>query len=299
MYRLEVLDRTPSDRYNKSSKKQTERKFYMNIHKNKHGQAVAPKTHKFGKEVFVASTDTQIRWLGGAGIMIHSHNTNIMIDPVLKGFDLPLLIDMPILPEDVPELDAIFITHIDNDHFSRVTCKELQAVCGELHTPYYVGEVAREEGLSAVEHPIHDQFTVGEINVTLTPAKHNWQSESSKYSYRQWKEEEYCGYLFDTKDGSIWLPSDSKLLEEHLHMPEPDVILFDFADNEWHITLDGAITLANTYPNSHLICIHWGSVDAPTMSPFNGNPEDVANRIVNPERLHVLAAGEAFVLKQV
>lgn len=83
MYRLEVLDRTPSDRYNKSSKKQTERKVYMNIQKNKHGQAVAPKTHRFGKEAFHASEDTQLRWLGGAGIMIHSPNTNIMIDPVL------------------------------------------------------------------------------------------------------------------------------------------------------------------------------------------------------------------------
>ena len=58
-------------------------------------------------------------------------------------------------------------------------------------------------------------------------------------------------------------------------MPEPDVILFDFADNDWHITLDGAIQLANTYPQAHLICIHWGSVDAPDMTPFNGNPEDL------------------------
>ena len=63
---------------------------------------------------------------------------------------------------------------------------------------------------------------------------------------------------------------DSRLLEEHLHMSAPDVILFDFADNDWHITLKGAIQLANTYPNSDLICIHWGCVDAPDMTPFNG-----------------------------
>lgn len=52
-----------------------------------------------------------------------------MIDPLLEGFDLPLLIEMPILPEAVPHLDAIFITHSDNDHFSRVTCKKLAPVC--------------------------------------------------------------------------------------------------------------------------------------------------------------------------
>lgn len=80
-------------------------------------------------------------------------------------------------------------------------------------------------------------------------------------------------------------------------MNEPDVILFDFSDNPWHITIDGAIKLANAYPNSDLICIHWGCVDAPTMSPFNGNPESLINKIVNPERIKVLAPGEQYILR--
>ena len=79
-------------------------------------------------------------------------------------------------------------------------------------------------------------------------------------------------------------------------MEEPDVILFDFADNDWHITLDGAITLANTYPNTDLICIHWGSVDAPDMTPFNGNPQVLFDKIINPKRIKVLAPGEKYTL---
>ena len=90
------------------------------------------------------------------------------------------------------------------------------------------------------------------------------------------------------------MPGDSQLMECQLHMPEPDVILFDFADNSWHITLDGAIELANAYPNSDLICIHWGCVDAPEMSPFNGNPESLVERVVNPNRIRVVAPGEKF-----
>ncbi len=114
---------------------------------------------------------------------------------------------------------------------------------------------------------------------------------------RYWKEEDYCGYWIETKDGTIWMPGDSRLLGSHLHMSDPDVILFDFADNEWHITLEGAIELANAYPDADLICIHWGTVDAPDMTPFNGDPMDLMDRIVHPERIHVLAPGEAFVLK--
>ena len=80
-------------------------------------------------------------------------------------------------------------------------------------------------------------------------------------------------------------------------MPQPDVILFDFADNDWHITLKGAIQLANTYPHADLICIHWGSVDAPDMTPFNGNPQDLYQHVINPKRIYVLAPGEAYHLK--
>ena len=86
------------------------------------------------------------------------------------------------------------------------------------------------------------------------------------------------------------------MLEEQLHMPEPDVILFDFSDNKYHITFEGAVKLANTYPHAKLICIHWGSVDAPDMNTFNGNPEDLTARISNPERIHALAPGEAFTV---
>ncbi|CZQ89537.1 Hypothetical protein Tpal_1147 [Trichococcus palustris] len=43
---------------------------------------------------------------------------------------MPLLIDMPIEPEQVPQLDAVLITHYGNDHYSAPTCK---ALAGCLH----------------------------------------------------------------------------------------------------------------------------------------------------------------------
>lgn len=270
----------------------------MKIEKNNSGQAVAPKTIPFGQEAFEKGTSTQIRWMANASILINSRGTNIMIDPLLEGFDMPLLVKMPILPENIPTLDALLVTHIDNDHFSRITCKKVLAVCDSYHATQYVAKEMQKEGIPGIGHDIHECFMIHDVKVTLTPAKHNWQNESKKYQYRQWKEEEYCGYWLDTVDGTIWLPGDSRLLDEHLQMPSPDVILFDFADNDWHITLQGAIKLANAYPNADLICIHWGCVDAPTMSPFNGNPETLFDKIINPSRIKVLAPGEVYSLKR-
>lgn len=268
----------------------------MQINKNKKGQAVALKTQKMTKDAFRKINHTEVYWMGNASIMINSRGTNIMIDPLLEGFDMPLLIDMPILPHEIPQLDALLVTHIDNDHFSRPTCKDVLNVCQSYHAPQYVAEVMKTEEIPGTGHDINETFDVGNMKITLTPVCHNWQKDSQKYNYREWKEEDYCGYWIDTLDGTIWLPGDSKLLNEHLNMPSPDMILFDFADNEWHITLEGAIELANTYPQADLLCIHWGCVDAPSMTPFNGNPEDLFERVVNPERIKVLAPGEALLL---
>lgn len=267
------------------------------ITKNDKGQAVASKTQKIRKEAFDKIDSTEIRWLSSAGIMINSHGTTVMIDPLLEGFDMPLLVEMPILPKDVPSLDAVLITHCDNDHFSRVTCHDLKEVCAAYHGPHYVAELMNEEGLSGTGHNINESFDLVDMKVKLTPADHAWQNEKAKYrSLREYKFEDYCGYWIETKDGSIWLPGDSRLLEEQLHMDEPKVILFDFSDNVWHIGLKDAIKLANAYPNSDLLLIHWGSVDAADMNAFNGNPEDLYETVINPERIKVLAPGEKYIL---
>ena len=267
----------------------------MEILKNEKGQALAPQTMEMSLEDFKDNKGLDIYWLGGGGAMINSNGTIIMIDPLLEGFDMPLLREAPMKIKDAGHVDGIIITHIDNDHFSRMTCNGLKDRCDSYHAPRYVASVMKEElDIEGVGHDIGETFNINDVSIKLTPAKHNWQNGSKKYSYREWKEEDYCGYYIEAQGKKIWMPGDSQLMECQLHMPEPDVILFDFADNSWHITLDGAIELANAYPNSDLICIHWGCVDAPEMSPFNGNPESLVERVVNPNRIRVVAPGEKF-----
>ena len=80
-------------------------------------------------------------------------------------------------------------------------------------------------------------------------------------------------------------------------MPIPDVILMDFSDSKWHIGLEGAVKLAEAYPNTPLLLLHWGTVDAPHMAEFNGDPKELEKLIINPERINVVAPGEPFLLK--
>jgi L-ascorbate metabolism protein UlaG (beta-lactamase superfamily) len=262
-------------------------------------QATAPKTQPFGKEAFQPSNSTTIRWLGMAGFLINSRGTTLMIDPLLEGYDMPLLRDFPIKPKDVPRLDAVFATHSDNDHYSVQTFKDLAPVTKQFHSTVYVDSLMKNEGLRSFGHFIGDTFRVGKVSVRLTLADHAWQNDFPKAAQRYFEPGDACGFWFNTPDGSIWAPGDSKFMQEQLHMPAPDAILFYYSEDAlYHSGLEGAVKIANAYPNTPLILAHWGFVDAPDFTPFNGNPRNLANRVVNPQRIIVLAPGQPFTLKR-
>lgn len=249
------------------------------------------------KEAFMDQEGTKVYWLGGGGAMLNSRGTVILIDPLLKGFDMPVLTEAPFQPEDVPYADLILITHCDNDHFSRVTLNELKDRTGEIHTTHYVASLCEEIGLKAYGHDINESFIYKGIKVTLTPADHAWQNDSPKHSkVRHYEMEDFCGFRVETADGIVWMPGDSRLMEEQLHQDPMDLILLDISDSRWHIGLDGVDRLTAAYPETPLLPIHWGCVDAPEWREFNGDPEVVRSRIVNPDRLFVKAVGEAYEL---
>lgn len=271
----------------------------MNVIKNEKGQAIPSHIVEMIKDDFAAIDHTEITWLSGGAAMINTRGTVLVIDPVLRGFDMPLTYEPPLKSETVTHIDGYLVTHIDNDHFSRDTINDVKHVTDSFHSTQYVASVMRDElKIDGIGHDIGETFNLKDVTVTLTPAWHNWQNDSRKWGYRHWEREDYCGFYIHTPDGTIWMPGDSRLLDEQLTYEEPDVILLDFSDNDWHITFDGALKLCAAYPHAILIPIHWGSVDAPDWSTFNGDPDELEKAIVNPERLRVLVPGEKYTLKQ-
>jgi len=267
--------------------------------KEKKYQAIAPPTQSFGKEAFQASNNTTIRWLGMAGFLINSRGTTIMLDPLLEGYDMPLLRSFPIKPKDVPRLHAVFATHSDNDHYSRETFQDLAPVTKAFHSTVYVDSLMKNQGLKSYGHFIGDTFRVGKVSVQLTLADHDWQNDFPKPGQRYYEPGDACGFWLNTPDGSIWAPGDSRFNQEQLHMPTPDAILFYYSEDAlYHSGLEGAVKIANAYPATPLILAHWGFVDAPDFSPFNGNPQHLKDKVVHPERIIVLAPGQPFTLKR-
>lgn len=265
--------------------------------KTKKYQAKPPKTQKFGNEAFEKTDKTIIRWTGNAGFLINSRGTTLMVDPLLKDFDMPVMIDYPIEPKNVPNLDAVLITHSDNDHFSIPTNKDLAPHTKEFHSTVYVDSLMKNLGWNSFGHGIGETFKVKNVKIKLSPADHQWQNAYKGAANRFFKKEDCTGFLITTPDGTIWAQGDSKLMPEHLTMTPPDAILFDFSDSEWHFTLSGALEIASAYPNTPLLLSHWGTVDSPDFAPFNGDPEKLKQKIVNPSRVVLLTPGEPYTLK--
>lgn len=263
----------------------------------KNYQARPPATQPFGAAGFSPSEETIIRWLGNAGFLINSRGTTLMVDPLLQGFDMPIMIDIPISPQSVPHLDAVLITHADNDHYSVPTLKDLASVTKEFHSTVYVDSLMKNEGFPSFGHDIGNEFRIDSIKVKLTPADHDWQNSFPGTADRFFKKEDCAGFWIETPDGNIWATGDTRLMPEHLSMPTPDAIFFDFSDSEFHFTFEGAVKLANNYPNTPLLLCHWGTIDAPDFSPFNGDPEKLKDHIINPERIVLLAPGEPYRLQ--
>jgi L-ascorbate metabolism protein UlaG (beta-lactamase superfamily) len=261
-------------------------------------QAVAPETIPLTAEAFGPSEQTSLYWLGMAGFVINARGTVLMVDPLLRDFDMPVLIDFPITTKDVPRVDAVLVTHADNDHFSVPTCRSVSGVTREFHSTQYVATLMDELQLPATGHDIGDRFEVGPVGVEVLPADHAWQNAQPEPGPRVFHDEDSCGFWLTTPDGTIWAPGDSRLIRDHhLTMPAPDALLFDFSDSDWHFGFAGAVEMANAYPDAELLLHHWGSVDAPDFPPFNANPADLPAVVVNPGRIRVLAPGERYVLK--
>ena len=109
-------------------------------------QARAPATQPFGAEAFGPLRRDGLRWLGMAGFLVNSRGTTIMIDPLLGGFDMPIMIELPVSAGDVPHLDALLVTHSDNDHYSVPTCRDLAEVTDAFHSTRYVASLDAAEG---------------------------------------------------------------------------------------------------------------------------------------------------------
>ena len=62
------------------------------------------------------------------GFLLNFRGATVKIDPLLGGFDMPIIVEFGLAPEAVPRPEAFLISRSDNDHYSIHTCRRLAPV---------------------------------------------------------------------------------------------------------------------------------------------------------------------------
>lgn len=253
--------------------------------------------------------DTLLYWLGGGGFLLNARGTIVLFDPVLvmdkktmrSETGHKMLMEYPISAESLTHVDVVFYTHPDLDHVGSETSKIISRHCVPRIAPARVIDLLYQYGVSKDETTIckaGDVFQIKNCKIVAIPADHPWQLINPNIYGKPLGKNDCCGYLICTPDGRFLLPGDTRLLESHYNIPDVDVVLLDTAKCAFHLNVEGAILLANAYPNAQLIPYHYGLFDEPTIpAQENGDPQDVFQYISNSaERVNILAPGEPFIL---
>ena len=240
------------------------------------------KTQPIGLSFFEERSRTLVAWLGMAGALINVRGTILLIDPLIstierdgevvseEGYRLKL--PLPIEAKDLPRVDLVMYTHADDDHFGRLTARLLaERLPCRFIAPPPVERGLRELGIAPERIRTAkemDTVRVGEAEVVMTPAMHDWQDVNP------WKREDCCGYLVKTPDGTVWHPGDTRLIDDLLAFKDVDVMFFDVAAVTFHLGPEGSARLAQSCGAKVMIAYHYGTFDLPPGSFANCDPDD-------------------------
>jgi L-ascorbate metabolism protein UlaG (beta-lactamase superfamily) len=224
-----------------------------------------PVTVSITPDFFTDTTRSRLTWLGMAGAAINTRGFVVLIDPLLgvieqdgqtvseAGFalDYPL----PLTAREVIRADLVCYTHADHDHIGQRTAELLaeRTQCQFLAPPPVV-RILTSLGIPAERIQTvrdDDRLTFGPLEITVTPALHDWQEEDP------WQRGDCCGYLLRTPDGSVWHPGDSRPIDELFRYQNVDVLFYDVADIETHLGPYGSARIAASCGARVLIPYHY------------------------------------------
>lgn len=182
--------------------------------------------------------------------------------------------------ENLPELDAVLITHAHADHMSFDSLDRLPDV--PLLAPPALAEWLLKRGYKSAEPIAPGQSSaVGDVVIKAAVAEHR----GHRYGFDRWRSAANM-YLIDTGDRSAFFagdtaltPTTTQLVDEHIktHGRVLDVALLPIGHAPWwklgfrkgHLTSEDALELFDRLDARYLIPYHWGTFNHVTSTAFD------------------------------
>ena len=234
----------------------------------------------------------QITWLGHATCLVQIDGVTLLTDPTFGRVGLGTvrrLAPPPLVPDALPHLDAVLVSHNHYDHCDAPSLRALRARFPEaiLLVPEGLDEwMTRQIGGPIRALPWWTSADIGAIRVTAVPAQH-WSVRSPGDRNKS----HWCGFVARAPSGSVYFAGDTGYGPHFeaiaARVPPIDVALLPIGaySPRWfmedqHINPREAVAAAGTL-DAHLVPMHWGTYRL-TEEPLD-----------EPPRLAEIAAAEA------
>ncbi len=215
----------------------------------------------------------KVAWLGHSSSFVQMGDKNILIDPVLTKYSSPVSFygakrfsEIALSPEDVPDIDVLFISHDHYDHLDYQTIKEI-----DDRVKYYVMPLGIDSyflGWGVDKSKIHtldwwEEVRLDGITYTLTPAQHYTGRNPLYQNITLWgglyvKDDSHS--LYYTGDGGYY----DVFRRVYDRLGDADLMLVEDGqyDNGWsecHMMPEQSVQAVKDIHAKWAIPVHWGT----------------------------------------
>ena len=217
----------------------------------------------------------RITWLGHSSFLVEIEGKRVLVDPVLSERPSPFawagptrFHEMPLSIDELPDIDAVVISH---DHYDHLDHRTVQAIGARvpLHVvPLGVGSHLEYWGIPAdriVERDWWGEVKLGDLTFTATPARH-FSGRSLVMAGQG--ETLWSGWVIAGRKHSIYYSGDTGMFPAFTAIGERlgpfDAVLIETGayDQLWpdlHIGPEQAVDARVALGSGLFIPVHWGT----------------------------------------
>ena len=252
-----------------------------------------------------------VLWIGHASVLIQIDDKFILTDPVLTttvGQFSKRLVEPGIDPENMPDIDALLISHLHIDHYSPASIAMIEKKIKKMLIPHgafvYVPNFDLDIGaLSSGQHWEKDG-----LHITAVPVIHNGWRYGLDYA---WMTTSYTGYLVEYKGIKVYIGGDtaydSTLFKETgKKYPGIDLAILPIApinprqySRVRHTDPADALQITEDLEAKYMLPIHYDTFpeSLDTLGEATATlRNEIKERSFDPERVAILDIGELRVL---
>ena len=258
----------------------------------------------------VRALAASLTWVGHASFVARLGGKLVAIDPVfserIQGV-VPRLVGPGVVPEQLPPLDVVLVSHNHYDHLDLPSLKRVGPEALYV-VPLGNGATLKRAGLPrVVELDWWQTHRAGELEVTLVPARH-WSMRAP------WDRNDglWGGFVLRGPEGAAYHSGDTAYFdgfaEIRARCGAPDWAMLPVGADEprWfmqpqHMDPDDALRAFEDLGARTMVAMHWGTfvlTDEPAAEPPARTREGFASRGWDPSRLWVMEVGETRELSR-